>query len=84
MKTLGIFAPFWDTLRELADSKRAMIFLLGLVAIANADSVGFEGVRAECRLAAAVFLGAVWIISQSLTDIWAPPAVKPQEPPKPV
>lgn len=65
----GIFAPFWSTLLELADSKKAMIFLLMLVAISQADACGFPGVKASYRLAAAVILACCWMLTQSITDI---------------
>jgi hypothetical protein len=85
MKNLGIFAPFWDTILELADSKKAMIFLLGMIALSQAEQLGFEGVKADYRLAAAVFLMSVWMLSQAAVDIWASckePKIPPTEPPK--
>lgn len=82
MKNVGVFAPVWETLQELADSKKAMIFLLGIVGIANAEAVGFEGVPAKYRLAAAVALGAVWIVSQAVVDTWGTKASKPDQPVK--
>lgn len=79
MKGLSILAPFWDTIQELSDSKKATIFLLGVFSIANADSLGFGGVSASYRLAAATALGAVWLISQAVVDTWGK---KPDQQPK--
>ncbi len=90
----NVFAPFMSTVLELADSKKAMIFLLGLIAIANADACGFPGIYPTYRLAGAIFLGCVWIVSQSVVDTWGksstlevpnPPAkpMVPQEPQPP-
>lgn len=68
--SLAFLGPFMDTIRELADSKRAMIFMLAVIFIAQADQVGFPGVSPKLRLAAAVGLVAVWIVCQTVTDIF--------------
>lgn len=76
----GPLTPFAETLTELAGSKKSTIFLASLVGLAYADQVGFAGVPAKYRLAAAVFLVGVWIVAQCATDISIAMTEKPEKP----
>jgi hypothetical protein len=82
MTNLGPFAPFWETIVEIADSKKATIFLLGIVGIAKADQLGFDSVDPKWRLLFATILGCTWLISQAVIDTFGKVAVTKQPLPK--
>lgn len=64
------FAHLFETLLEVVGSKKATIMILALFALANADSIGFEGVPAKYRLAGGLILIGSWIVCQTCIDIF--------------